>query len=96
MGPANTRVLFQYVTQVVKYDRNGFKPRERQLVFTTVAAYVVEMAKIKQRIEYATLKGNGPSPLPRPCDKHVLHLLTELIHPFLNSSSPSSCPPGPE
>ncbi|XP_019394390.1 PREDICTED: unconventional myosin-Ih isoform X1 [Crocodylus porosus] len=49
--------MVKYVTQVVKYDRNGFKPRERQLVFTTVAAYVVEMAKIKQRIEYATLKG---------------------------------------
>ncbi|XP_067395564.1 unconventional myosin-Ih isoform X1 [Emydura macquarii macquarii] len=47
----------KYVTPVVKYDRNGFKARERQLVLTQSAAYVVEMAKIKQKIDYATLKG---------------------------------------
>ncbi|XP_053219280.1 unconventional myosin-Ih isoform X6 [Podarcis raffonei] len=53
----------KYVTPVVKYDRNGFKPRERLLVLTRVAAYVVEMAKIKQRIEYATLGGLSASSL---------------------------------
>ncbi|XP_013925114.1 PREDICTED: unconventional myosin-Ih, partial [Thamnophis sirtalis] len=53
----------QYVTPVVKYDRNGFKPRERLLVLTRVAAYVVETAKIKQKIEYATLKGISTSSL---------------------------------
>ncbi|KAG8145971.1 hypothetical protein E2320_012406 [Naja naja] len=53
----------QYVTPVVKYDRNGFKPRERLLVLTRVAAYVVETAKIKQRVEYATLKGISTSSL---------------------------------
>ncbi|XP_075754937.1 unconventional myosin-Ih isoform X3 [Pelodiscus sinensis] len=47
----------KYMTPVVKYDRNGFKARERQLVLTQSAAYVVEMAKIKQKIDYATLKG---------------------------------------
>ncbi|ETE71621.1 Myosin-Ih, partial [Ophiophagus hannah] len=53
----------QYVTPVVKYDRNGFKPRERLLVLTRVAAYVVETAKVKQRIEYAALKGISTSSL---------------------------------
>ncbi|XP_063171564.1 unconventional myosin-Ih isoform X4 [Candoia aspera] len=53
----------QYLTPVVKYDRNGFKPRERLLVLTCVAAYVVETAKIKQRIEYATLRGISTSSL---------------------------------
>ncbi|KAJ7309855.1 hypothetical protein JRQ81_007929 [Phrynocephalus forsythii] len=50
--------VFQYVTPVVKYDRNGFKPRERLLVLTRVAIYVVEMAKIKQKVDFATLKGD--------------------------------------
>lgn len=50
---------FQYVTPVIKYDRNGFKARERLLVLTQSSAYVVEMAKIKQKIDYSTLKGNG-------------------------------------
>uniref|UniRef100_A0A8C9FIR3 Myosin IH n=1 Tax=Pavo cristatus TaxID=9049 RepID=A0A8C9FIR3_PAVCR len=49
----------QYATPVVKYDRNGFKARERLLVLTQSSAYVVEMAKIKQKIDYATLKGNS-------------------------------------
>ncbi|XP_061458268.1 unconventional myosin-Ih isoform X2 [Rhineura floridana] len=53
----------KYVTPVVKYDRNGFKPRERLLVLTRVAAYVVETAKIKQKFEYATLKGISASSL---------------------------------
>uniref|UniRef100_A0A8B9ICM3 Myosin IH n=1 Tax=Anser brachyrhynchus TaxID=132585 RepID=A0A8B9ICM3_9AVES len=48
-----------YATPVVKYDRNGFKARERLLVLTQSSAYVVEMAKIKQKIDYATLKGKG-------------------------------------
>ncbi|KFQ02896.1 Unconventional myosin-Ih, partial [Haliaeetus albicilla] len=47
----------KYVTPVIKYDRNGFKARDRLLVLTQSSAYVVEMAKIKQKIDYATLKG---------------------------------------
>lgn len=54
---------FQYVTPVIKYDRNGFKARDRLLVLTQSSAYVVEMAKIKQKIDYATLKGNGGTSL---------------------------------
>uniref|UniRef100_A0A8U7N5V6 Myosin IH n=1 Tax=Corvus moneduloides TaxID=1196302 RepID=A0A8U7N5V6_CORMO len=54
---------FQYVTPVIKYDRNGFKARERLLVLTQSSAYVVEMAKIKQKIEYSTLKGISTSNL---------------------------------
>lgn len=47
----------QYSVPVVKYDRNGFRPRLRQLIFTQEAAYLVEEAKIKQRISYSSLKG---------------------------------------
>ncbi|POI35350.1 hypothetical protein CIB84_000896 [Bambusicola thoracicus] len=59
----------QYATPVVKYDRNGFKARERLLVLTQSSAYVVEMAKIKQKIDYATLKGISTSNL---CDGIVV------------------------
>lgn len=47
----------QYGVPVIKYDRKGFKARRRQLILTQKAAYVVELAKIKQKIEYSTLKG---------------------------------------
>lgn len=47
----------QYGVPVIKYDRRGFKMRQRKLIFTQKAAYVVELAKIKQKIEYPTLKG---------------------------------------
>ncbi|XP_028851271.1 unconventional myosin-Ih [Denticeps clupeoides] len=53
----------KYSVPVVKYDRSGFKPRERQLIFTQAAAYVVEEGKIKQRIEYSALKGISVSKL---------------------------------
>lgn len=56
----------QYGIPVIKYDRKGFKVRQRQLILTQRAAYVVELTKIKQKIEYSTLKGKkqaitGPS-----------------------------------
>uniref|UniRef100_A0A8D3CRS5 Myosin IHb n=1 Tax=Scophthalmus maximus TaxID=52904 RepID=A0A8D3CRS5_SCOMX len=44
----------KYSVPVVKYDRNGFRPRLRQLIFSLEAAYLVEEAKIKQRIDYKT------------------------------------------
>lgn len=50
-------VLLQYSVPVIKYDRNGFKPRPRQLILTQTAAYVLEEAKIKQRVLYTSLKG---------------------------------------
>ncbi|XP_006640272.2 unconventional myosin-Ih isoform X1 [Lepisosteus oculatus] len=57
----NERV--KYGVPVVKYDRNGFKPRQRQLILTQAAAYVVEDAKVKQRVDYTTLKGLSVSNL---------------------------------
>ncbi|XP_075875661.1 unconventional myosin-Ih [Nelusetta ayraudi] len=66
----NTRVLqiirnehIKYSVPVIKYNRNGFKPRPRQLILTQVAAYVIEEAKIKQRVLYTVLKGISVSNL---------------------------------
>nr|XP_057907125.1 unconventional myosin-Ih isoform X2 [Doryrhamphus excisus] len=53
----------KYGVSVVKYDRNGFRPRPRQLVLTQEAVYLVEEAKIKQRIHYSSLKGVSVSNL---------------------------------
>ncbi|XP_041666634.1 unconventional myosin-Ih isoform X2 [Cheilinus undulatus] len=53
----------KYSVPVVKYDRNGFRPRLRQLIFTQEAAYLVEETKIKQRIDYSSLKGISVSNL---------------------------------
>uniref|UniRef100_A0A672T1R9 Myosin IH n=2 Tax=Cyprinidae TaxID=7953 RepID=A0A672T1R9_SINGR len=62
----NMRVLqtirherIKYSVPVVKYDRNGFKPRPRQLILTQAAVYLVEEAKIKQRVDYVSLKGGS-------------------------------------
>lgn len=52
-----TVTSLQYGIPVIKYDRKGFKTRQRQLILTQKAAYVVELAKIKQKIEYPALKG---------------------------------------
>uniref|UniRef100_A0A8C9FIR1 Myosin IH n=1 Tax=Pavo cristatus TaxID=9049 RepID=A0A8C9FIR1_PAVCR len=81
----------QYATPVVKYDRNGFKARERLLVLTQSSAYVVEMAKIKQKIDYATLKGNSANPSGAASDawsvqggdvilqcEHIFEMVTKL------------------
>uniref|UniRef100_A0A8C7QVH5 Myosin IH n=1 Tax=Oncorhynchus mykiss TaxID=8022 RepID=A0A8C7QVH5_ONCMY len=49
----DTRISQYIVAQripIVKYDRNGFKARPRQLILTQTAAYVVDDAKIKQRV----------------------------------------------
>ncbi|XP_029960506.1 unconventional myosin-Ih [Salarias fasciatus] len=53
----------KYSVPVIKYDRNGFKPRPRQLILTQTAAYVVDEAKIKQRVLYTSLKGISVSNL---------------------------------
>ncbi|XP_047237743.1 unconventional myosin-Ih isoform X2 [Girardinichthys multiradiatus] len=53
----------KYSVPVIKYDRNGFKPRPRQLILTKTAAYVVEEAKVKQRVSYTSLKGISVSNL---------------------------------
>ncbi|XP_057161707.1 unconventional myosin-Ih [Ursus arctos] len=69
-GDINPKVLqlistekIQYGIPVIKYDRKGFKARQRQLLLTQKAAYVVELARIKQKIEYSTLKGVSTSSL---------------------------------
>ncbi|KAM9744048.1 LOW QUALITY PROTEIN: unconventional myosin-Ih [Menidia menidia] len=84
----NTRVLqmirnehIKYSVPVVKYDRNGFKPRPRQLILTKAAAFVVEEAKIKQRVPYTSLKGWSNMTIYR----FSVHWDT-LIHPTLNWS----------
>ncbi|KAM7391895.1 hypothetical protein PAMP_022543 [Pampus punctatissimus] len=66
----NMRVLqmirnehIKYSVPVIKYDRNGFKPRPRQLILTHTAAYLIEEAKIKQRVLYTSLKGISVSNL---------------------------------
>lgn len=56
-----TVISLQYGIPVIKYDRKGFKARRRQLILTQKAAYVVELAKIKQKIDYSTLKGKKPA-----------------------------------
>uniref|UniRef100_A0AAQ6IVV0 Myosin IHa n=1 Tax=Anabas testudineus TaxID=64144 RepID=A0AAQ6IVV0_ANATE len=53
----------KYSVPVIKYDRNGFKPRPRQFILTQTAAYMIEEAKIKQRVLYTSLKGISVSNL---------------------------------
>ncbi|XP_027133282.1 unconventional myosin-Ih [Larimichthys crocea] len=53
----------KYSVPVIKYDRKGFKPRPRQLILTQTAAYLIEEAKIKQRVLYTSLKGISVSNL---------------------------------
>uniref|UniRef100_A0A3B3QQ36 Unconventional myosin-Ih-like n=1 Tax=Paramormyrops kingsleyae TaxID=1676925 RepID=A0A3B3QQ36_9TELE len=52
-----------YAAPVVKYDRNGFRPRHRQLILTQAAVYLVEESRVKQRVEYGSLKGVSVSHL---------------------------------
>ncbi|XP_077570341.1 unconventional myosin-Ih-like [Stigmatopora nigra] len=65
----------KYSVPMIKYDRNGFKTRPRQLIFTRTAAYMVEEAKIKQRIVYTALKGISISNLTDSIV--VLHVICE-------------------
>uniref|UniRef100_A0A3B3CZV9 TH1 domain-containing protein n=1 Tax=Oryzias melastigma TaxID=30732 RepID=A0A3B3CZV9_ORYME len=53
----------KYSVPVIKYDRNGFKPRPRQLILTQTAAYLIEESKVKQRLPYTSLKGISVSNL---------------------------------
>uniref|UniRef100_A0A673WD74 TH1 domain-containing protein n=1 Tax=Salmo trutta TaxID=8032 RepID=A0A673WD74_SALTR len=62
---------------VVKYDRNGFRPRFRQLIYTGTAAYLVEEAKIKQHVEFNNLKGVSVSNLSD--NFLILHIQCEDI-----------------
>ncbi|RVE63662.1 hypothetical protein OJAV_G00138660 [Oryzias javanicus] len=53
----------QYGVSVIKYDRRGFKPRPRQLLLTNTFALLVDRTKIKQKIDYASLRGISVSSL---------------------------------
>lgn len=46
----NQFCCFQYSTPVQKYDRHGYKPRERVLILTNAALYLVDANKtVKQK-----------------------------------------------
>uniref|UniRef100_A0A3B5LJX6 Myosin motor domain-containing protein n=1 Tax=Xiphophorus couchianus TaxID=32473 RepID=A0A3B5LJX6_9TELE len=49
----------KYGVSVIKYDRRGFKPRLRQLLLTNSFAVLVDRTKIKQRLDYAALRGEN-------------------------------------
>uniref|UniRef100_A0AAQ6A1C0 Myosin motor domain-containing protein n=1 Tax=Amphiprion ocellaris TaxID=80972 RepID=A0AAQ6A1C0_AMPOC len=65
----------QYGVSVIKYDRRGFKPRPRQLLLTNTFAVLVDRTKIKQRIDYAALRGISVGSLSD--GMFVLHMPTE-------------------
>uniref|UniRef100_A0A673YVS8 Unconventional myosin-Ic n=1 Tax=Salmo trutta TaxID=8032 RepID=A0A673YVS8_SALTR len=65
----------KYAVPVTKYDRKGYKARPRQLLLTSNSAVIVEEAKLKQRIDYAALKGISVSSLSDGV--FVLHVPTE-------------------
>ncbi|CDQ90490.1 unnamed protein product [Oncorhynchus mykiss] len=65
----------KYAVPVTKYDRKGYKARPRQLLLTSNCAVIVEEAKLKQRIDYAALKGISVSSLSDGV--FVLHVPTE-------------------
>ncbi|XP_058853990.1 unconventional myosin-Ic isoform X2 [Acipenser ruthenus] len=53
----------KYGVAVTKYDRKGYKARQRQLLLTQNSAFIVEEAKLKQRIDYSIMKGISVSSL---------------------------------
>ncbi|XP_056127040.1 myosin Ic, paralog b isoform X1 [Rhinichthys klamathensis goyatoka] len=65
----------KYAVPVTKYDRKGYKARNRQLLLTANSAVIVEEAKLKQRIDYSSLKGISVSSLSD--GMFVLHVACE-------------------
>lgn len=69
----------------MKYDRNGFKARPRNLVLTQTTLYVIEQVKIKQKIEYTNVKGKGNTCFKSPSDykrnKVIVLYSKENLHP---------------
>ncbi|KAF5900598.1 unconventional myosin-Ic isoform X2, partial [Clarias magur] len=53
----------KYAVPVTKYDRRGYKPRSRQLILTGNSAILVEETKLKQNIDFNSLKGISVSSL---------------------------------
>uniref|UniRef100_A0A671N5F7 Unconventional myosin-Ic n=1 Tax=Sinocyclocheilus anshuiensis TaxID=1608454 RepID=A0A671N5F7_9TELE len=64
-----------YAVPVTKYDRKGYKARNRQLMLMADSAIIVEEAKLKQRIDYSSLKGISVSSLSD--GMFVLHVACE-------------------
>jgi hypothetical protein len=58
-SPSFSICLCQYGIAVTKYDRRGYKARPRQLLLTSSFAMLVAEAKLKQRIDYATLRSES-------------------------------------
>lgn len=52
-------LLMQYSVPVVKFDRHGYKPRERILCITNCALYLLDAkdSKIKHRLTFNTITG---------------------------------------
>jgi len=49
----------KYATPVIKYDRHGYKPRERVLILTEKAVYILDTMKtfkLKHRLSYASIE----------------------------------------
>ncbi|XP_041850351.1 unconventional myosin-Ic-like isoform X2 [Melanotaenia boesemani] len=65
----------KYAVPVTKYDRKGYKARSRQLLLTANFAVIIEEGKLKQRIDYGTLKGISVSSLSDGL--FVLHVPSE-------------------
>uniref|UniRef100_A0A8C1M951 Unconventional myosin-Ic-like n=1 Tax=Cyprinus carpio TaxID=7962 RepID=A0A8C1M951_CYPCA len=65
----------KYAVPVTKYDRKGYKARNRQLLLMANSAIIVEEAKLKQRIDYSSLKGISVSSLSD--GMFVLHVACE-------------------
>lgn len=42
-----------YSSNIIKYDRNGYRPRERILLATDKAIYLSDKSKLKHRIEWS-------------------------------------------
>lgn len=50
---------WQYATPVIKYDRHGYKPRERVLILTEKAVYILDTIKtfkLKHRLPYEAIE----------------------------------------
>ncbi|XP_062873462.1 myosin Ic, paralog b isoform X1 [Trichomycterus rosablanca] len=65
----------KYGVPVTKFDRRGYKPRSRQLLLTSNSAIIVEESKLKQRIDYDSLRAISVSSLSD--NIFVLHVACE-------------------
>uniref|UniRef100_A0A8C7GK64 Myosin Ic, paralog a n=1 Tax=Oncorhynchus kisutch TaxID=8019 RepID=A0A8C7GK64_ONCKI len=94
----------KYGIAVTKYDRRGYKARPRQLLLTSSFAMLVAEAKLKQRIDYATLRSISVSSLsdgfmvlhvPSEDNKQKFSLLSPLLSHPLSPPTPSLLSSGP-